>query len=373
VLNLVEDTILRSGTRAGEIRAASLVEAANVLVTKRLNPEFGDFVARLDELNKVFEHPSLPRKFLIKRDPFDSEFSIWYLLVDLIDLKKTLKGALSGLLGLSSGRRRRYRPPKKFTARDIADKHLGIQFGLIPTVRDIQDFISTINRFRDNLKNDGSNGKRYVSHSQVQKLESSINYLDLESWSQDLVFAIPHSPIGYPVDITVTRKVTATWHGEALYGFICPELRGWVARLCQICDSFGILDPAAVWDVIPFSFIVDWFYSVSTWLHNNRPRLFRATSALYDYLESVKVVSEVSYMLNNASILSNIQVGVPLETVSGPIGKDTCTEYIRRRFTPPPGYVQLAPRSGGSNSISMVALDNRIGISTSLAAQRLPR
>lgn len=65
----------------------------------------------------------------------------------------------------------------------------------------------------------------------------------------------------------------ASFHVSAtlVYSYTMPKMLGFLSRLGQLADSFGVgLDPSIVWDGIPFTFCVDWFYNVGEWLHRQR-------------------------------------------------------------------------------------------------------
>jgi len=345
------------------IPASEVIRAVRPLLHNSTKPEFEELPHNSAKFLPLFGDPRLKKRFEIKADPFDTDFSIWYVLVDLYDFKKQFAGLAKGLISS------RPRPPKELSARQLHDAHLGVRFGVLPTIRDVTELISTIRNWKSKYDDVGDVLKnRYTTHVKVEKLHDVITNFGLDDWEENLTFTLPFFQLGGPLDISVKKTTTASWHGQASYGFSCPEFQGWISRLSQIVDSFGILDPAAAWDAVPFSFVIDWFFSVSSWLHNNRPRLFPANPVVYDYLETIKVVTEVSYTLTAKYTLS---VPPYYYVSTDVIGRERTTNYLRLRFLPPEGYFVLAPR--GRKPASFVTLSNRVGISSSLIAQRLPR
>jgi len=318
----------------------------------------------------AFSHGSLPRTFEIKRDPFDTAFSAYYVLVDLLDFKKLFQKLLSRSLKPMKSLRKQGLS-RKDVAANIANTNLGIQFGILPTVRDIQELISTIRTWKETYDRVKLTGKRYVSHAKIEKLPHEFDQsFDLLPWEEELSIAHPTQtfPISTPLVVGVKCEASASWHAQAQYGFDCPEFAGWTSRLAQITDSFGLLDPAAAWDVIPFSFVIDWFFSVSSWLHANRPRLFPANVVIYDYLETVKIVRRFTYELTTDYISESAPYW---QSYTALLGREVHTHYLRRRFVPPVEMMKFEPRARRSAD-SFVQL-SRLGISTSLIAQRLPR
>jgi len=348
-----------------DIDCSSVIKAVKPHLIRRTTPDKTELPSRLEEMLPLFGDPRLPAHLPIRTDPFETDFSIWYVLVDLLDLKKSVKSIAKSLFSVRNS------IPKHMTARDLHDGHLGLRFGIIPTIRDIQDLLRTISQWKKKYDDIGGfSQRRFVSHDRVEKLHEKVRLFDLDDWEQNVTFTLPQFQNGGALTCKVKKTTTSSWHGQALYGFSCPEFQGWVSRLAQITDSFGVLDPAAAWDVIPFSFIIDWFFSVSTWLHKNRPRLFPATAIVYDYLETIKVESRVSYELTAAYTAPTPPY---YDVRTEIIGKETYVTYHRLRFWPPDGHVTLAPGGVGSNSSSFVTLSNRVAIASSLVAQRLPR
>ena len=322
-----------------------------------------------ESLTRLFASSSLPRKITIDRDPFDNGFSIWYTLVDLFDLKKALIKLASNpkLSSLKKGAKRRL-IPKKDTARQLADAHLSVRFGVIPTIQDVQDTIQVIKTWHDVYDQmDELLSKRYRKHENVPDIADPVLFGE---WKEIVSFSLPGNSINHQV--LVESKTKVRWHGLTLYGFTCPEFQGWLSRLAQICDSFGVLDPAALWDVVPFSFIVDWFFTTQSFLHKLKPRLFPATAVIHDYLESIVMETTVTYkLLNWAFPLDPPGSGPPAAFINSTlIGVESYKTYVRRRFLPDLANVSLS--SGIARKSSFVTL-NRVAISASLLAQRVPR
>jgi hypothetical protein len=320
----------------------------------------------IDSIKPVFSRADLPREVIINRDPFDTDFSIWYTFVDLLDVTKAFKGLLGRENSLRRLRNTHY--PKKWTARDLASKNLAIQFGVIPTVSDVQELVHTIKHWKDKYDAAALAVKRHKFHRKV----------DLRLFPRYAKKVIPFSLPGGAIVHLIVEKETKRqrWHGLTLYGFQCPELGAFSSRFAQIIDSFGLYDPAALWDVIPFSFIIDWFLSTKSILKALKPQLYHATAVLHDYLETVEVITEYRYSLKWVSPASGLPGNY---NIIGPwsIGTRTVKSYVRTRFRPLKGQVRLSAPNDAlvlfkTNRRFMVDL-RRIGISASLIAQRIPR
>jgi len=292
-----------------------------------------------------------------KKDPFETDFSLWYLLVDLVDLRKLVSSVFT--------RNAILRVRSQSTAKQLANNHLMVQFGIIPTVADIQDFVSQLKYWE----------KKYTDAQ--EKLNNDFRWHFTKNAGLDIVKLLPEVEdqtytVRLPltqqdVTITVTSSVVrARWHASALCHWQCPEFRSWLDRVRAFVDQFGLLDPAAIWDVIPWSFVVDWFYGVGNWLHSYRPRLLPATLNVKDYCESISILYKQVYTVTYQawSSTDGHPGGISRTTA---IAGETTTTYIRRRFKPP--AVLKHPPFKGTGLVSL----RRIAISASLIAQRLPR
>jgi hypothetical protein len=315
----------------------------------------------------LFGHSSLTHDVYINPDVFDQNFSAWYLIVDLLDLKKLIKSFLGRSSNLS---RLRALAEKDLdaTAKQLADDHLAVQFGVIPTVADIQGLATLLKKWK--LIYDARNEilhKRYTWRRETPRdVEKEVLPLPAEYRFSVLVDGL------FPVTLHA-KDVLSLKHCRSLqYFFTCPEFQGFTARLRQFIDVLGVFDPAALWDVIPFSFVMDWVYHIGNWLHRNRPVLFPAEVWVSQYMESIKITTKRRWEMTwNEPLL-----GITIPTGDLPykvsflddIMSFETTAYLRRRFQPPPVETKLrSPRPG-----SMLNL-TRIAISASLANQRLTR
>lgn len=399
-IQAVKDGSTNALATAWNASCGMIVEAAKpFLPMMQVAPPYSTIV------EQVRGSSSLPRTIEIDRDPFDTGFSVWFLLVDLFSFKavrKTANAAIQAVFNTDVSddaaqdalkayrgklrkrkvtklsRRRLFRTRsgtvRTESAKQFADTHLGIRFGILPFVKDVQEFLKLINKWKDLYDQVGLLlTKRYRAHSNKEWADPPW----LPDGEQTITFA-PFFNSG-SIDLTVKRTTRVTWHGLTLYGFSCPEFQGWLSRLKQISDAFGIFDPAALWDVIPFSFIVDWFFSVSTWLHKNRPRWFPASVVIHDYLETVRIDTRYEYSIRYMPTYSSVQEASYVDHV---IGIETETYYDRRRYRPTEDMVRVVSRaqvghmgvgSAKSRPTSMVTLSNRASIVASLVAQRVPR
>jgi hypothetical protein len=156
------------------------------------------------------------------------------------------------------------------------------------------------------------------------------------------------------------------------YRLLCPELTGWLNRLKQFVDLFGVLDPAAVWDVIPWSFVVDWFLPVGRWLHDNRPRLFPAEFEVLDYCESFRIEqhNEFFFVPFRGKYFGGTPTikgaGTDWDVYGTSIGTERLVTYVRQVMTPETKRITQTSRH------PLLRWRN-VATSAALTAQRIPR
>jgi len=229
-----------------------------------------------------------------KKDPFDKDFSLWYLIVDLSELPRLANQIRKSLKLIA-----RLRSNRPF--RDIASDHLAIQFGILPTIADIKDFISIVQRWALHVQSEEEIGKEFFTfHAPVKELGrneyTEPYFLDFATRAQ----FIAH------VRFACVHKLYQT----TKFYFVYPELSGVLSRLRQLTDLLGLLDPTVIWDLIPWSFVIDWIADISSWVHQNlKPRLFPASLVICDWAESVHTDCTVSgsfdYAIANPNGLTN--------------------------------------------------------------------
>lgn len=301
------------------------------------------------------------------RDPFDTGFTIWYLVRDIVEIFHTIAGigevlaaltALGDFAGYVNSRPR-------FNPKDIAAGNITYQFGITNLFRDLTDFFHVLKTWR----------QHYDAVIKDLHLYRKCHFIEtfLDEFPYDKTFT--GVATGYLNSFNVTanvKRVANVHHRTMLYRYTAPEFVESMARLRQMYDAFGIFDVSAVWDgIVPFSFILDWFFNIREWLHQNmRPRFFPADVVALDYCESFNLRYTVEWStawdaLNQQAFTSLSDAYSP---VSAPVLVEDYRRFSRRRFQPPGlSRYRFPPVSSKSSMITL----RRVSIGSALAALQL--
>jgi len=355
-------------SQAFRVAVSDLIEKSNLL--PKAFPSLDSY------WEQPFGSKSLPRSNLLSDsklyhklvDPFDRGFSIWYLVRDLIEIAKLVSelgeifeafyataASIRGYIGTHAGA----------TVKDIANANISYQFGISNLMRDTSQFLQVLQTWRSHYDQvEATFGIPNNIHMDVVVVPE---YRKSRSFT-GVVFA-PQKE--FYINCNVTSSL-AVLHRTVQYTVTAPEFKSAFARLQQLTDSLGVLDLSAVWDsVVPFSFILDWFFNIREWLHRNmRPRLYPADITVLDYCESFHLKTAAEFTTTyyspyyiNASIAADNRI---FPFVNEPIGSFTSDVYVRRRFKPPP----MKTPSGPSLKSSFLTL-RHISVASTLAALRL--
>jgi len=243
----------------------------DVLISRSLNAMLPDIKAKLSSVNSLIElkdFVSLPRT--LKR--------ITSFVLSLVTSKKKLL-KLTG----TYGRIRRSFGSSSATLREAlgasSDAYLQAEFNILPLLSDIagiQTALSTVDKVVRNLvARQGKRQRRHFTFRWFPNLiqspsQSVVNWYDLTSVSNGHV-NVPYGGIlGSYSDVNYSESL-ATFHSEIEYNYYYTRFQVEHARLLGLLDSLGVnLNPAIIWNAIPWSFIVDWVFGVSRWLDNRK-------------------------------------------------------------------------------------------------------
>jgi hypothetical protein len=234
----------RYGTRYNEPPHASIVNHPNValidisnVVNKAIvnagrgNASYGETLAELNQTGTMFKSGvarSIMAVNFIRRKQFRKAADVLGLSLSKRDIKKKSRDRSLGKIG-------------KETASEAANRHLLIQFGILPIVDDIH---TAIKLFEGKLNKAPKKGDVVIGYAS----ETSNEVLDTRYYH-------PHGgkyyfPCKRRIDITCKIR------------YVCTN-----ESLLYAANQLGLANPAKLaYDLLPLSFVVDWFLPIGDYL-----------------------------------------------------------------------------------------------------------
>lgn len=219
-----------------------------------INDAFGDTKPDLTEI-------SLPN-FLLELDDIPRMFNVW---------KKDLS-----------------------LLRNLANARLNWSFGWKPFVSDTESILSVIKSVRDKLK---------AWNSKVGEL------MKRSKTFHDLSTSASGSTGDYGGGWTIYWSVSRQYSLKAFLTYKLLRIQAVESALTIMrayLDAFGFeLNPRIVWDAIPFSFVLDWFFDVGGWLQHHKYDTLELPIVLDDsYLQYKEELTISYYGVNSSSSYS---------------------------------------------------------------------
>jgi hypothetical protein len=200
-----------------------------------------------------------------------------------------------------------------------ADSYLQIGFNILPLLSDITSIFRvisrTIGRINDLVDRQGKRQVRHFTYTwypmHIAGTNLTITYALNEGQFSQYVPTTGETGgyAGHMLGMEFTRDVLverpAVFHAELEYSYHLTRFQNEHARLLGFLDALGVsLDPAIIWNAIPWSFIVDWLISVSKWLGDRKVLNLGPVINMSQYLWSWKMQRTIrssfrSYQVGN--------------------------------------------------------------------------
>jgi hypothetical protein len=152
-----------------------------------------------------------------------------------------------------------------------ADYFLAVNFGWLPLLHDVQDFVSTTLTLKQKLdqliRDEGRPVTRRISMSgggpNIQEGPITGDTYDV---GVGLVTQVYNGVPTFTDNLSVSEKIWAV--GQFKY-WLPPGPRDWKWRAKQILRIYGAYpSPAVVWNAIPWTWLADWFTNVGDVIEN---------------------------------------------------------------------------------------------------------
>lgn len=189
------------------------------------------------------------------------------------------------------------------TLRSIAgatgDVTLQKEFNIDPLIDDvlsIRKALSNVHRQVNNLLNGEGQRKRrhYVCDIPWQPIKEDVS---APAVVQKSGFYSAYPPVSSETTLNAAgyvsfRRVvsgTGSFHAEVEYTYYLLDYQKHNAQLLGLLDSLGVnLNPAIIWNALPWSFVVDWVINVSRWLDQFKLRGLEPVTVIHRFLYSTR-------------------------------------------------------------------------------------
>jgi hypothetical protein len=132
------------------------------------------------------------------------------------------------------------------------------------------------------------------THRQHVKWTRTLSYpADQVGQSTAAAYGMPGASVSRVFD---RRPYVVT--GTFVYSYAMPDAGGLRSKIGGFLDALGLnVDPSIVWNAIPFTFVVDWFFDVSRWLQSLRMESLGIAVRLESCSVSCKTEASCAYTL----------------------------------------------------------------------------
>jgi hypothetical protein len=182
----------------------------------------------------------------------------------------------------------------------------------------------------------------YVAAPGLVGSESSQNFFIMDPSSYNNGYSYIYG--GHRMGFTLTSKpvvLKSTFHAEVEFNYNFSAYQLEHSKLLGLLDMVGInLNPAIIWNAIPWSFVIDWVAGVSQWLNDRRVMNMEPQINIHRYLWSWQCNR---YLERSFKSYQTMALVPPI----GPIGLPRVYESAYRRDVELPSAT--AVQAGGLN------------------------
>jgi hypothetical protein len=223
-----------------------------------------------------------------------AQLSLLNTVVELKDFK-SLPKTLNSMASFAVRRRETLRQ----TLRAASDGYLQAKFNILPLLSDISGIrtalLRTERRINDLVTRSGRVQRRHFAFNWYEHTDTTTtNQATQSNPAFFSAFFAPLSSSSGPFGVTVklTRYVSyipSVFHAEIEYNYNYTQYQLVHAQALGLLDALGVnLNPAIIWNAIPWSFVIDWVVNVSSFLNKWRESNMAPTINIRRYLWSVK-------------------------------------------------------------------------------------
>jgi len=214
-----------------------------------------------------------------------------------IELKdfKTVPGTIKNILKLPRGVLRKGRNFKRIIdiLRVAADVYLQLKFNIQPLLSDVNGIYRALAKTERRLNDLISRAGKLQTRHYMKSLNEYEDSDEERGPRVALTYTTQGSEGQFYSSTAVDQRVIvyspSTFHAQIQYNYHYTDYQLEHARVLALLDAFGVnLNPAIIWNAIPWSFVVDWLVDVSRWLGTQRLGHMDPKTNIMQYLWSVK-------------------------------------------------------------------------------------
>lgn len=175
--------------------------------------------------------------------------------------------------------------------RNVADQFLNLQFGWLPFINDIRKFTDLADKYDKRLKQMARDNNRWIRRRGTMEKSKARSEQQLITTPQ-VYPALPtqlYKAKGGKYGFTQLSRETSTdcWFSGAFKYYI-PSLDDPTDQLSKVrnfLQLYGLqINPTLLWEITPWSWLVDWVSNVGDVVDNATSTLFDNMAAKYAYL-----------------------------------------------------------------------------------------
>jgi hypothetical protein len=257
-------------------------------------------------LRGVMQDPSelIAKSFTTMRPGIRSNLSFlnsFYELKDFRSLPRMVAGFQSRLSNFTQSFRRLTTQARKLSktgkltlrsfrdvAKSAAESHLANQFAIQPLVGDINAIHGVLSSAREQLNNLLAGANRAHKSHFMAPLGSvyTDDYDETSHVGQASWFCWPIGIRSYRSIKYTARQFNATLE----YSYKLPQAGVLGYELSALLDALGVnINPAIIWNAMPWTFVVDWVLAIGKYLDNFQTRNIEPVLYVHRYCYSFKV------------------------------------------------------------------------------------
>jgi len=156
--------------------------------------------------------------------------------------------------------------------------------------------MSDVERLRDSLTNFQKKLRKLQQEANIPQKRHYKRYCDLA--------VLPPSQLLYSDSQSSLRRDTEwvqrpIYHATVDFVYSMPDMSETSNKVKGYLDSIGFqLNPRILWDAIPYSFVVDWFFDVGGWLAKLRSDNLKVPCVVNGFCHSIKWSYRARYVYN---------------------------------------------------------------------------